>query len=524
MIERFTAAARADVRIRILSEGDETRTLARLLDDAEVAARAHDFSGVVAIQLDASYDALTLLLAVWMSDGCAVSIPAPVRRPDHRYWATAAFMAAIAGCTTIAAPARVAATAQSSERPGVSTYSEVLRHGACKSAPCARRLPAEASFVQFTSGSTGEPTGVVLSPGNISHNTSAVLQRLSLLPGDGVCSWLPLSHDMGLFGFCLSAFVALGPEGSNGGELTLLPSDVFRTSPLRWLAACDTHRATITASPPSVLDFFARRMARRSGSIDLSSLRSVVVGAEPIDASVLRSFDAAYAPMGLAPTALCPAYGLAEATLAVSIDSPQRPWHASTLSLARVDDARRHDIVACGEPMPGVDVRVGERGTFVVDGPSVHLGTVDATGFKARTGPFETSDVGAIQDGQIFVLGRADDVVLHAGRKIYPFDVERAVGLGRHGLTAVVAVKAAEGGFVVVCEGWRRRKDTDAEARAEAAAAIEERVVEAVGLRPRRIAFVANGAVPRTPSGKPRRGVLAAQLRDGILATIRPGD
>ncbi len=189
--------------------------------------------------------------------------------------------------------------------------------------------------MQFTSGSTGEPRGIELSLDALDANLTSMYHWLAPSDGAVVCSWLPLSHDMGLIGLALYAMCSVNPPWSVASDLVLMTPEAFLAHPASWMRACTDYRATTTTSPPFALRLAARSL--RSGSFDLSSLRSFVVGSEPVPADGLREFEAIARDSGLPPTVLCPGYGMAEAALAVAIDPTTRSWssvHVDTEGLA----------------------------------------------------------------------------------------------------------------------------------------------------------------------------------------------
>ncbi len=499
LLAALASAVGHHVRVRFLPSDADGITTGELWRQAEATSKRPGFDGPVAVQLESTADALVVLLATWIAGGTVVSLPAPARSASERYWESVERDAALAGATGIVCSPKLRSTAPPTAR--VVTFEDAIVGGVT----AGRRVASDASFVQFTSGSTGDPKGVALSSAAILANTTAAIARLGAEPGDNVCSWLPLSHDMGIFGMCLPAMVGLGGL-RNGGDLVLLSTGLFRVTPGRWFTACETYSATVTAAPPSVLQLLTNVLKGRGGSYDLRTLRAMVVGAEPIDPSVLRSFETTYATAGLAPTALCPAYGLAECTVAVSLDSPEARWRTVT-------DSGGVERVACGAPLTGMRVWTTEAQTLGIEGESLLSGTIGANGYEPHSGPLVTADCGEVVEGMVCVRGRADDVVITGGRNVHPIDVESAVPLDRYQLVAVTAIKIAEDRFSVVCETRRPVTDAAEVVRRE----ISSLVSSAVGVTPREVVLVRHGSVPRTPSGKPRRSALAAQLAaDGL--------
>jgi acyl-CoA synthetase (AMP-forming)/AMP-acid ligase II len=361
-------------------------------------------------------------------------------------------------------------------------------------------------FVQFTSGSTGSPRGIALSEAAVLANLEALTQRLGPEPGDGSCSWLPLSHDMGFVGMLLGSLrCALATKG---GQLVLIDPRAFLRRPELWLEACEEFASTITACPNFGLARAARRLSR-SGLTDLSSLRVCIVGAEVIDPLTLEEFATATADLGFNPTALCPAYGLAEATLAVSLVAPEDHWTRSSPSVGSDVSA-----VSCGHPVDGLEVRIANEeqsgiGQVMVRGTSMFDGYTDGSDPRGTDGFFPTGDLGLLTaSGELVVMGRADDVIVTAGRKIFPEDIEHAVasaGLARPGCVAVVAHRS---GYAVVLEA-------STEPGPEHVSRDVHRVaVRSSGLAPIEVKVMPRGMLPRTTSGKPRRRT----IRDSLVA------
>jgi acyl-CoA synthetase (AMP-forming)/AMP-acid ligase II len=366
--------------------------------------------------------------------------------------------------------------------------------------------PAAGELIQFTSGSTGDPKGVLIPLAALTAQIEGLLEVLDPRPGDAAVSWLPLAHDMGLVGMFLCSLSATGPDLVDGGTLVLLRPEDFLRRPDRWLAACSDYAATITAAP----DFGLRLALRRiPPAVDLSPMRCCITGAEPVRPATLRQFAADLADSGFSPTALCPAYGLAEATLAVTVTRPGEGWSSVRLDPAAIAYGRVDviddgvEVVAAGRPMPRTSVRTGgakETGRITISSPALFSGYL---GQDARTtNELVTPDVGFVRDELLYVVGRSDDMLLLAGRNIYPHDIEIAVERVGCRAGSVVAVGDGEGRYLLVIE----RGDADiGDRRNDLATAARRAAVAACGIAPSRIAWVERGVIPRTTSGKPRR-------------------
>ena len=287
---------------------------------------------------------------------------------------------------------------------------------------------APGHFVQFTSGSTGTPRGIALSLDALDANLTSMYDWLEPRDGAVVCSWLPLSHDMGLIGLALYAICSVTRLGRSPASSVLLTPESFLADPASWMRACTDYGATSTTSPPFALRL-AGRALRGAGCFDLTSLRSFVVGSEPVPAETLREFEGVAGEFGLSTYALCPGYGMAEATLAVAIDPPTAPW-----SSVRVDSealAEREwrevadggtELVMCGPPVRGTEVRIAGSeplGELELRGPSLLSNYVpDDTPASTADGWFRTADLAHIRDGSVCLAGRTDDVLIVAGRNL----------------------------------------------------------------------------------------------------------
>ena len=312
-------------------------------------------------------------------------------------------------------------------------------------------------------------------------------------------SWLPLYHDMGLIGCLLLAVDRPGP-------LTLIPPEVFLARPAVWLRAISRKRATIAVAPNFAYGLCLRRVRERDlEGVDLSSWQFALNGAEPVAPAVLRRFSDRFARYGFDARALMPVYGLSEASLAVTFTPAGRGPRAIA------HGAR--ELASVGAPLPGIDVDVRE-GRIFVRGPSVmreYFGNRNATDAALRDGWLDTGDLGFLQDGELFVSGRAKDVVILRGSNHAPQEFEEALdGVAgvRPGCAAAVGVATAEG------EQLALLVEADGAADAEQ---IRARVTERTGIRPHEVHLLAPGTLPRTSSGKLRRGEALRQLQSGEL-------
>jgi fatty-acyl-CoA synthase len=434
------------------------------------------------------------------------------------------------------------------------------------SLPDVRVDPEDVAFLQFTSGSTSRPKGVVVTHANLAANAEAfMIDGISRdSKTDKGVSWLPLFHDMGLIGF------VVGPLFSNV-PCVFLPTASFVRAPRLWLDKIHEHRGTITYAPNFAYALVAKRLKDADvAGLDLSCLRVAGCGAEPIQAKALRDFAAKLAPAGFKPGALMPSYGMAEATLAITffplgdalrtdtIDPKALAGGEAVPTRAEADVAvpgtsatpGAIELVDCGRPFPRHELaivdeagrRLPERrvGQIVVRGPSVTNGYFEDPELTADTCKslpgdpagaanwLYTGDLGYVAGGGLFVCGRLKDIIIVRGRNYYPSDIEWAVGelpkvrrgsviafgvfVDSHGRTVTAGL--GEEGVVVCCEGAAG----DAAAIREAAGAC---ITAQFGLIAHEIVVAPLASLPRTSSGKPQRRRARQMYLDGTLPRAR---
>ena len=390
------------------------------------------------------------------------------------------------------------------------------------------------AVLQFTSGSTGRSRAVELTHANVLANIGA-LGEAAAIDGDSdsVVSWLPLFHDMGLVLLLASAYYGL--------PLAIEPPEQFLARPGSWLDAVSRYGATTTVAPNFAYGLASRDLTRRPRDLDLSSLRIAGNGAEPIDMSVLDRFTEVAGKYGFRREAICPMYGLAEATVGVSITRPGDAAHELWVDRdalekdARVepaeaesDGARR--IPACGIPLPGVEVRIvsdgedrtdeREVGELWVRGPSVMSGywrDQEATDEVLEGGWLRTGDLAFMDRGALFVCGRIKDMIIVGGRNLYPEDYEQcAVALEgvRRGNVIAFGLPDRER-MVVVAE----TKAPDGEAE-EIAGRVMRALAERLSHAPEEVLLVPPQTLPKTSSGKLQRGVCRERYSSGELPAL----
>jgi fatty-acyl-CoA synthase len=386
-------------------------------------------------------------------------------------------------------------------------------------------------FLQFTSGSTAQPKGVIVSHANLAANARLILHdSVPINEDDRVLSWLPLYHDMGLVGMFLAPLLHRLP-------VAFLPTARFMRSPASWLEAASALRATITYGP-SFAFALAMRRARDPHALDLSALRVVGCGGEPVQPHVMRKFAETFAVSGLDPSALTPSYGMAEATLAMTFSPPGRGLH--TFRIRRKQHERRdreelpagregavREVTSCGRTAPDHRVRIldaagkalpeGCEGEIAFAGPSVtcgYYGNTPATAEVIVGGELRTGDLGFLDHGELFISGRKKDLIILNGRNHCPQDIEWAIaevdGV-RAGGVAAFSVDGSEGESAVALVEY-----AGGDARA-ATRQIGDRVNRQTGVLLEQIVLVAPGSLPRTTSGKLQRRLAKQRWLDGGL-------
>ncbi len=532
--------ARLDAgRVHVLLHGEdgaeEEICYGRLWDEASRVAGGLLARGVrqgetVALMLPTGLDFLRSFLGVLLARAVAVPIYPPLRldRLDE-YAARQSGILADAGARLLVTIARGKPIA-GLLRPrlpslrDVVTADELAQDGAPLGGP--QGEGSEPALVQYTSGSTGQPKGVLLSHDNLLANITAIAAGLALAPTDVGVSWLPLYHDMGLIGSWLMCL-------HSGIPLTLLPPTAFLARPERWLWAIHRRAATLSPAPNFAYELCARRIADDAlEGLDLSSWRVALNGAEPVSAGTLERFARRFEPCGFRREAMMPVYGLAECSVALTfppvgrgprVDRVQREAFQRDGRAEPADDQDTSalEFVSAGSALPGHEVRIvddedreaSERvvGRLVFRGPSAtsgYWGKPEATAeITLQGGWLDSGDLAYSAGGEIHVCGRRKDIVIKGGRNLVPQEIEEAAasvdGVRRGCVVAFGVERAALGteALVVVAE----TRATEAAARDRLASAVTRSVAEAVDVPPDEVVLVAPGVVPKTSSGKVRR-------------------
>lgn len=387
------------------------------------------------------------------------------------------------------------------------------------------------AVLQLTSGSTAAPKAVRITHAAIIANMTAMSQEAGLTDNDVMVSWLPLFHDMGMIGF-LTLPMTLGRN-----LVKVTPAD-FLARPLGWMELISNYGGTVTAAPNFAYAIAARALGRAK-EIDLSTMRIALNGAEPIDAGVCARFSDAAAPFGFDPGAILCAYGMAESTLAVSFSAVGSGCLVDRVCGRQLRENQRAVLVAeghedaaeyvrLGRPLAGIEIRVRNqghlrgnrevgalqiRGTAVTSGYLTHEGSMAVLD---EDGWLDTGDEGYLADGEVVICGRRKDVIILAGRNIYPTDVERLaerVPGVRAGNS--VAVQWSDGGIrETFAVGVESREADQREVTVRISREVAAQLVDQLGVRPAYVGVLMPGTLPKTPSGKIQRDRAREVLHD----------
>jgi 1-acyl-sn-glycerol-3-phosphate acyltransferase len=422
----------------------------------------------------------------------------------------------------------------------VTTVERLLSRAA--PAPAIELEPDSPALIQYTSGSTGAPKGVLLAHRNLLANIRAIGRALKVEPTDVAVSWLPLYHDMGLIGCWLAPLYF-------GVPVTIMSPLAFLSRPERWLWAIHARRATVSAAPNFGYELCARKIPDKSlEGLDLGSWRAALNGAEQVSADTIERFTRRFRPHGFRPEAMLPVYGLAESSLAIAIPPLGRGPRVMSISrdlletegramTAGTEEKMPLRFVSCGRPLPGHEVRVTDaegktlpqtrEGNLEFRGPSTMLGyyrNPQATRAVTRAENWVASgDRGYLADGEVFVTGRSKDVIIRAGRNLYPQEIEELasdVSGVRRGCVAAFGISDPDLGtekLVVVAE---TREETEEE-RQRIAHQIQTRLADVFEAPADDVVLVPPRALPKTSSGKLRRSDCRALYQKEELGRVK---
>lgn len=485
----------------------------------------------VACVLSNSYDALAGLLGIWLAGAVVVSLPAPARAMSlDVYGEQLTRLSNESGARILLVERQFVDVRAPSAGAGITVvpYEDLPAGGPVEPLPPRGEAVA---FIQYSSGSTGTPKGCVLSARAIVTHVQLLGETLGIGPGDRGVSWLPLSHDMGLFGALLMGWI----RGMRGRVAT---PQRFLASPRTWMNDCADWDATFTVTPNFGLRI-ASRAARRTPPSGSFPLRACIIGSDRIEWSALEETADVLGPYGMTMKTFSPAYGLAEATLAVTATRPDETPHALAVDpdamltgevreSADASAARR--LVSCGRPLDGVEVRIdsdteGALGEIVVRSPTLANGYVDEKQTASRfvDGEFRTGDLGFLRDGELYVVGRNDDMMSIGGRNISAIEIEAELvaqpGVRSGNCAVLDHVDGDRTRVVVLLEPEQQTEDYESLAKR-----LRAVVTQQAGLGVSEFAFVPRGSIPKSPSGKIQRHrcrQLVASLDQGALARVR---
>jgi 1-acyl-sn-glycerol-3-phosphate acyltransferase len=496
----------------------------------------------VAIMLPTSLEFLYTFFGVLAAGAIPVPIYPPARMSqleDHLRRQSAILGGAQAAALVTLPEARLLAQFLMSQVPSlrdVVTVADLRRSGRAASLPAIRA--DDIAFIQYTSGSTGNPKGVILTHANLLANIRAWGKACAFTPEDVAVSWLPLYHDMGLIGAWLGSLY-------HGGLLVLMSPLDFLARPERWLQAIHRHRGSMTAAPNFAFELCLRRVPDELlDRLDLSSWRLCANGAEPVSSETMERFAERFARCGFRREALTPVYGLAECTVGLAIPPlgrgpvVDRIQRAALLDSQRAlpaaaDDSSALRYVACGRPLPGHEMRivddngqeVGSRivGRLQFRGPSATQGyyrNSEETRKLFDGSWLNSGDIAYMADGDLYLTSRAKDVIIRGGRNVYPYELEEAVGNLpgiRKGCVAAIGVMDEAAGterLVVIAEKRSREDDGGDDSRRTRINAL---AIELLGAPADEIVLTSPGAVLKTSSGKIRRAATRDVYLQGLI-------
>lgn len=499
----------------------------------------------VAIMLPTGVDYFAAFFGVLLAGGVPVPIYPPLRpsQLEEHLRRHARLLANAGAVLLITVPqARLLGRLLAAQVPSLTAVVSVADlDGSDSVLPALQPAASDLAFVQYSSGSTGEPKGVMLSHANLLANIRAMIERIAVRPNDVFVSWLPLYHDMGLIGACLGTLY-------QGIPLVLMSPLAFLHRPLDWLWAIHHHRGTLSAAPNFAFELCLRHAQQADlNGLSLSSLRYLANGAEPVSANTMRRFAERLAPYDLDPAALAPVYGLAECSVGLALPPPGRGLKVDRVwrdALSRSGEAQPAleaeadalEVVACGHALAGHQIRVVDAagrelperrtGRLQFRGPSTtggYLANPEANAGLFSGDWLDSGDQGYLAAGDVYITGRDKDLIIRAGRNIYPYDLEQAIGAiegVRKGCVAVFGSTAPGTGDQLIVAAETRYCDDPAVCD-ELRRSIREVAVGLLDAAPDMILLLPPQSVLKTSSGKIRRAAMRALYQQGLLGRER---
>jgi fatty-acyl-CoA synthase len=527
------AADRGGTSVTFINAGERvTVPWAQVHDEARSVAAALQAQGVapgdhVAILGPTSRDLVTTVQACWLAGAASMVLPLPMRMGSlEEFVASTRARIRHGDARLLVIDDQLAPFYEPVPGDPPTVSLSAVQPGATGLAPDAHVEPEpdpeRLVILQYTSGSTSEPKGVMIPDRVLGSNLDAITAAAELYDDDVMVSWLPLYHDMGLVGF-------LATPMCFGIDLVLAAPQDFLAHPGHWMEWISEYRGSVTAGP-NFSWVLVTRALKRMRDLDLSSLRVALNGAEPIDPDAVDGFVAEAQRFGFRPGAVFCAFGMAEVAIGGTFPPPMRGMQCDVVDRVVLEDKRVAEpadpvldgtrrLPLLGQPVPGLEVRIVEPATgeelqerqvgeLLIRGTSVTPGYYkrpDATAELLRDGWLHTGDLGYLLDGELVLCGRIKDVIIVGGRNVFPEDIERAVatidGI-RAGNVIAFGVDGYKGKESVVVVAEVKSTDVDAISRA-----VHTRVTEAVGLPPREVMLVQAGTLPKTSSGKLQRAL-----------------
>ena len=547
IVERLVRAATSDRGVRFVgSGGDDRVTWAQLHDEARVVAASLQRRGIrpgdhVAILGPTSRGLVTAIQGCWLAGAASMVLPLPMRMGSLDEFIGQTRGRIVHGDARLVLIDDQLAPfyAASPDDPPIEPLGAVLPGAPDAPVPGEAVLPEpdpeRLVILQYTSGSTSEPKGVMIPDRVLGSNLDGIAAAAQVRVGrDVTVSWLPLYHDMGLVGL-LALPMTLGLD-----HVQAAPQD-FMAHPGHWMEWISRYGGTATAGP-NFAWVLATRALKRMTDLDLSSMRVALSGAEPIDADAVEAFVAEAGRFGFPPGAVFCAFGMAEVGIGGTFPPPGRGLRADRVDRtaletlhearpARADDELARRVPLLGFPVPGLEMRICEPSSGAVLGDR-WVGELELRGTSVTPGYYKrpdlseglfhdgwlrTGDLAYTVEGELAMCGRLKDVIIVGGRNVYPMDIERAVG----------EIEGVRAGNVIAfgVEGYKGKESVVivAEVRPDPAGAtdldavrhtVHDRCVQVCGLPPRDVLLVQPGTLPKTSSGKLQR----ARCREQYLA------
>jgi fatty-acyl-CoA synthase len=546
LVTRIEAATDFGGSVTFMS-GDTGVTVpwAQLHEEAKALATALQVRGIgpgdhVALLGPTSRPLVTMIQATWLAGATVMVLPLPMRLGSIDEFVSQTRVRVLKGDTALLVIDDQLAEFLQPEPgdPPTASFHELVAEADAVGSASWRRPPQDPerlAILQFTSGSTSEPKGVMLPDRVLCANLDAAAEAGRIQDDDVFCSWLPLYHDMGLVGM-------LTLPMTTGRSLVLGAPQDFLAKPVRWLQWMSDHRGTVTAGP-NFSWVLATRALRRAEPLDLSSMRIALNGAEPVDPRSVEAFVAAAEPFGFRAGAVFPAFGMAELAIAGTFPAPLAGLQTDPVDLRVLEGERlavpaepgaegTREFVLLGTAVPGLEIRVvdpdngaelGDRevGELEIRGTSVTTGyykNPDATAALFRDGWLRTGDLAYLLDGRLVLCGRIKDMIILGGRNVFPEDIERAAASVegvRAGNIIAFGVEGNKGHERVVVAAEVKGDDREA-IRHE----VHHRAMEVTGVPPHAVVLVSPGTLPKTSSGKLQRSRCRQRFLAGTLELV----